>query len=253
MKKSVSLSSITTEGKAMYLAYDQGLEHGPSDFNDKNVDPRYIIETAKRGKYNGLIFQKGIAEKYYREIKKSKVPLILKLNGKTNLFKGEPIARQLCSVEDAIKLGAKAVGYTIYIGSDYEDEMFQEFEKIQNKAHQKNLPAIVWIYPRGKSVDGKNKAKLMAYAARVGLEIGADVVKLKYEGTKKDLSWAVKNSGKTKIVVAGGTKKGEKELLKTVEEIMQSKAIGLAIGRNIWQAKHPLEITEKIRKIIWDH
>jgi len=66
----ISLKKITTKGKALFLAYDQGLEHGPSDFNDKNVDPEYIIDIAKKGKYNAVVFQKGIAEKYKDEIKK---------------------------------------------------------------------------------------------------------------------------------------------------------------------------------------
>ncbi|MGY4884647.1 MAG: class I fructose-bisphosphate aldolase [Nanobdellota archaeon] len=247
----INLKKITTKGKALFLAYDQGLEHGPTDFNDKNVDPLYIIDIAKKGKYNGLVFQKGIAEKYNKEIKASKIPLIIKLNGKTNLFKGEPIARQLCTVEEAIKLGAKAVGYTIYIGSDYEDEQLQEFENIQREAHKKYLPVIVWIYPRGKSIEDKSKEKLMVYAARTGLEIGADIIKLQYVGKQKDLQWAVKSAGKTKVVVAGGTKKGEKELLNQVKEIMDAGCIGLAIGRNVWQDKKPLEITKKIKKIIW--
>ena len=247
----MNLKNITKKGKALFLAYDQGLEHGPSDFNDKNVDPNYIIDIAKKGRYTGIVFQKGIAEKYNSEIKKSRVPLIVKLNGKTNLFKGEPIARQLCTVREAIKLGASAVGYTIYIGSDYEDEMFQEFENIQREAHKKNLPVIAWIYPRGKSVKGKNKAKLMAYAARTGLEIGADIIKIKYEGKVKDLKWAVKSAGKTKVVIAGGIKKQEAIILKQVREIMKAGCIGLAIGRNIWQNKDPLTITKKIKRIIW--
>jgi class I fructose-bisphosphate aldolase len=248
----INLSKITKKGKALFLAYDQGLEHGPTDFNDKNVDPKYIIDIAKKGKYNGVVFQKGIAEKYQSEIKKSKVPLILKLNGKTNLFKGEPIARQLCTVEEAIKLGAAAVGYTIYIGSDFEDEMFQEFENIQREAHKKNLPVVVWIYPRGKSIKNKSKEELMSYAARTGLEIGADIIKIEYNGAIKDLKWAVKSAGKTKIVIAGGIKKSEKEFLAHVKEIMQAGCIGLAIGRNVWQDEKPLEITKKIKKIIWE-
>jgi len=247
----MNLSKITKKGKALFLAYDQGLEHGPVDFNDKNVDPNYIINIAKKGKYTGIVFQKGIAEKYNKEIKESKVPLIVKLNGKTSLFKGEPISRQLCKVKEAIKLGASAVGYTIYIGSDYEDEMLQEFEKIQRKAHKKGLPVIVWIYPRGKSIKGKSKTKLMAYAARTGLEIGADIIKIRFEGTRKDLQWAVKSAGKTKVVVAGGTKKNEKVLLKQVKEIMKAGCIGLAIGRNIWQSKDPIAITNKLKRIIW--
>jgi len=233
------------------LAYDQGLEHGPTDFNDKNVNPKYIINIAKKGGYTGIIFQKGIAEKYNKEIKKSKIPLIIKLNGKTNLFKGEPIARQLCTVKEAIKLGADAVGYTIYLGSDYEDEMLQEFEKIQRESHLKGLPVIAWIYPRGKSVKRKSKAKLMSYSARTGLEIGADIIKIQYNGNVNDLKWAVKSAGKTKVVIAGGIKKNEKEFLKQVKEIMNAGCIGLAIGRNIWQSKNPLEITKKISRVIW--
>ncbi len=249
--KTINLNKLTTKGKALYLAYDQGLEHGPSDFNDKNVDPKYIIDIAKKGKYNGIVFQKGIAEKYNKEIKASKVPLIVKLNGKTNLFKGEPISRQLCTVDEAIKLGAAAVGYTIYIGSDSEDESFQEFEGIQREAHKKGLPVITWIYPRGKSLKGKKPEELMVYATRTALEIGADIVKIQYTGKLKDLQWAVKSAGKTKVVVAGGTKKGEKELIKQVHEIMEAGCIGLAIGRNVWQHPKPLEITKKIKDIVF--
>ena len=249
--KDINLNKITKKGKALFLAYDQGLEHGPVDFDDKNVNPKYILDIAKKGKYTGIIFQKGIAEKYHKEIRKSKVPLIIKLNGKTNLFKGEPIARQLCTVKEAIKLGASAVGYTIYLGSDYEDEMLQEFQNIQREAHSKNLPVIVWMYPRGKSVKRKSKSELMVYASRIGLEIGADIVKIQYDGNIKDLKWAVKSAGKVKVVVAGGIKKDERKLLKQIEEIRDAGCIGLAIGRNVWQNKNPLEITEKIKKIIW--
>jgi class I fructose-bisphosphate aldolase len=247
----INLNKITKKGKALFLAYDQGLEHGPTDFNDKNVDPNFIINIAKKGKYTGVVFQKGIAKKYNKEIKKSRIPLIVKLNGKTNLFKGEPISRQLCTVEEAIRLGAKAVGYTIYIGSDYEDEMLQEFSKIEKQAHSKGLPVITWIYPRGKSIKRKSKKELMAYSARTGLEIGADIIKIQYNGNLKDLKWAIKSAGKTKIVIAGGVKKGERELLRQVKEIMQTECIGLAIGRNIWQNKEPLKITKELKKIIW--
>lgn len=239
-------------GKALFLSYDQGLEHGPtSDFNDRNVDPLYILDIAKKGGFQGIVFQKGIAEKYNKEIKKSKVPLILKLNGKTKIYKGEPISSLIATVDEAIKLGASAVGYTIYIGSEHEAEMFETFEKIERKAHAKGIPVIVWIYPRGKSVKNDVSREMISYAARTGLELGADIVKLKYGGNPKDLAWAVKSAGRTKVVVAGGTKKGEKEFLKQVRDIMKTRAVGLAIGRNVWQHKKPLEITRKIKKIVF--
>lgn len=246
------LNKILKKGKALYLAYDQGLEHGPSkDFNDENVNPKYIIEIAKKGKFQGLVFQKGIAEKYNEEIKSSKIPLILKLNGKTNLFDGEPIARQLCTVKEAIKLGASAVGYTIYIGSAYEGLMMHEFEIVEKEAHEKGIPVIAWVYPRGKAVKNDASREMISYAARVGLEIGADIVKLRYGGNPDDLQWAVKSAGKTKVVVAGGTKTDESSFLKQIEEIMKTGAMGLAIGRNIWQNPNPLQITKQIQAIIW--
>ncbi|MFH1290775.1 MAG: hypothetical protein ABIH92_05205 [Nanoarchaeota archaeon] len=243
-------SKILTKGKAIFLAYDQGIEHGPVDFNDKNVDPNYIIKIAKEGKYNAVIFQKGIAEKYQKEIKKSKVPLILKLNGKTSLRKGEPISTQLTTVERALKLGAVAVGYTIYIGSEHEPQMLKEFQNIERNAHAKDIPVIAWIYPRGKGVKGKSQRELLAYSTRAGLELGADIVKIHWNGNLNDLKWAVKAAGKTKVVIAGGLKKGEKELLQNVRNAMKAGCIGLAIGRNIWQNSEPLKITKKLKKIV---
>ncbi len=246
-----NLQKLLTKGKAIFLAYDQGLEHGPTDFNDKNVDPLYIIDIAKKGKFNAVIFQKGIAEKYNNEIKKTKIPLIVKLNGKTNLRKGEPISAQNCSVEEAIKLGAKAVGYTLYMGSEYEEQMLEQFRGIQEEAHKKGLPVITWIYPRGKGVEGKSAEELVAYACRTGLEIGADIIKVHFGGDYKDLKWAVKAAGKAKVVMAGGSKADEKELLKEAEGYMKAGCIGLAIGRNVWQAEDPMKITKELKKVIF--
>lgn len=248
----IRLGDITTKGKSVFLAYDQGLEHGPStDFNDKNVDPLYILDIAKKGKFNAIVYQKGIAEKYHSEIKKSKVPLIVKLNGKTSLYKGEPIARQLCSVKEAVKLGAKAVGYTIYIGSEHESEMMAEFEKIEEEAHARGLPVVLWIYPRGKDITNDVSREVLSYAARTGLELGADIVKIKYCGNADDLKWAVKSAGRTKVVVAGGMKSDEWKFLESVRDVMKSGASGIAVGRNVWQATKPIELAEKLRKIVF--
>lgn len=251
LKKLINLRKILKKNKAMFLAYDQGIEHGPTDFNDKNVDPLYIIKIAREGKFTGLIFQKGIAEKYNKEIKASKIPLIVKLNGKTSLVKGDPVSRQLCTVQEAKELGATAVGYTIYIGSEHEEEMLREFVQIQKEAHKMSLPVIAWIYPRGKSLKGKKKRVLLAYAARVGLEVGADIIKIHSHGKKEDLAWAVKSAGKARVVIAGGSKKNGRELLKEIKDAMEVGCTGVAIGRNVWQSKKPLELTKKLKSVIW--
>lgn len=248
----MNLDRITTKGKAIFLAYDQGLEHGPIEFNLDNVDPSYIIDIAKKGNYNGIVFQHGIAEKYYPK-KKQSIPLILKLNGKTKLPNMEPMSRQVCSVKRAINLGAEAVGYTLYIGSESESEQFQEFGKIVEEAHHYHIPVIAWIYPRGKAIHKDTTTEVLAYAARVALELGADIVKIKYNNEIEGFKWVVESAGKTKVVVAGGSKMGISDLLKQTYDIMQAGASGIAIGRNIWQHKDPLKITKALKSIIFNH
>jgi len=237
------------DGKSMLLAYDQGLEHGPStDFNDKNVDPAYVMEIAGKGKFNGVIFQKGTAERSYD----GRVPLIVKVNGKTALPKGEPISRQVCSVEHAVSLGAKGVGYTIYLGSQYESEMLKEFGAIQEDAHKKGIAAIAWIYPRGAAVQNDTSKEIVAYAARTGLELGADAVKIKYTGDPASFSWAVKSAGGVRVFMSGGPKAPtDEDFVGQVKGVIEAGGTGLAVGRNVWQNEDPTGMAEKLRKVIF--
>jgi class I fructose-bisphosphate aldolase len=224
------------------------LEHGPSkDFNEKSVDPAYILEIAEKGKFTGLIFQKGVAEKYYD----GKVPLVIKVNGKTSLPKGEPIASQICSVKQARALGAKAVGYTIYLGSAHENLMLSEFGRIQQEAHELGLAAIAWIYPRGEAVTNDTAPEIVAYAARAGLEVGADAVKIKYTGNSDTFKWAVRSAGAARVFMSGGPKAPTDEAFLTqVKGAIDAGASGLAVGRNVWQHERPLEMAAALREII---
>lgn len=248
----IDLSKITINNRALFLAYDQGMEHGPSDFDDQNIDPNYILDIGIKGGFNAVIFQKGITEKYYTKRFRNKIPLILKLNGKTNLVENQdPYSPVLCGVEEALALGASAVGYTIYVGSEFENKMTEEFTKIVRDAHEKQIPVIGWMYLRGKSIVGKDEKQLTAYAARMGLELGADVIKIKYPGDLDSLTWAVKAAGKTKVVVSGGAKEKENDFLEMAKIVIKSGAIGMAVGRNIWQNPDPFEVTKRLKKIIF--
>jgi len=243
------MGAFLKDGKSMLLAYDQGLEHGPSsDFNDRNVDPGAIMDIAAKGQFNGVVFQKGTAERFYD----GRVPLILKLNGKTSLPKGEPISRQVCSVAHAVSLGAKGVGYTIYLGSGLEAEMFAEFGRIQEEAHAKGVPAIAWIYPRGVAVQNDTSKEIVSYAARSGLELGADAVKIKYTGDPVSFSWAVKAAAGVKVFMSGGPKAPtDDDFLNQVKGVMEAGGTGLAVGRNVWQNQDPLAMAGKLRKVIF--
>lgn len=202
----------------LVLAYDHGLEHGPIDFNEKSIDPGYILDLSKE--FDAVVLQKGIAEKYYN----NQTELIVKLNGKK---------AQLCSLDEAYGLGAKAVGYTVYLGTQQEKEMLEELAEIEEKSE---VPVIGWMYGKIDS----------AYAARIGLELGLEAVKIKYD---KNIALAVKAAGKTKVLVSGGKK--QRDFLKMAEKVMGAGVQGMIVGRNIWQAKEPLEMTKKLREIIY--
>lgn len=248
----VKIQSLLTKNRSLMLACDQGLEHGPTDFNLLNIDPNYIIDIGVKGRYNALIFQHGIAEKYVNNHNK-KIPLVIKLNGKTNILKGEPYSPMNCSVKRAAKLGADAVGYTTYLGSEHESKIFQDFSKVVEEAHDYGLPVINWMYPRGKAVKDELSTDMLAYAARTGLELGADILKMKYNNDIDAFRWVTKCAGNAKLMVAGGSKKDERDLLQKTHEIMQTGAVGMAIGRNVWQHDNPMAVTRALKKVIFEN
>jgi class I fructose-bisphosphate aldolase len=259
----------------MILAYDQGFEHGPRDFwaNYNSAHFEYILRIATEGGFTALVIHAGLAEKFQFQIRNSRVPLILKLNGKSELYTGDdPYAPQLYSVKDAVKhLGAVAVGYTVYTGSKYEYLMNKEFAEIVQAAHRMEIPVVGWMYPRGESLKaGKSKTtkmaleevsddlaidetpSMVAYGARIGLELGADIVKIKYTGSVKSFKRVVECAGPTKVVMSGGPQtKTEKEFLNRVKDVLRAGAIGIAVGRNIWQRKNALEFSRRVGEVIF--
>ena len=246
--------ALLKNGRGFLLAYDQGLEHGPTDFNDENVDPEQIVEIARKaGVFTGLIFQKGVAEKYYQKDATGLPPLVVKLNGKTSFHKGEePYSPQLCSIEEAVSLGASAVGYTLYVGSEYEGQMMREFAPLEAEAHKRGLPVIGWMYPRGSRVAGKENTKeTVAYAARVGLELGCDLVKVHYTGEVASFSWVVKSAGRAGVLAVGGPRESEDAFVKYAGEVMEAGAAGMAVGRNIWQSDNPVELAKRVAEVIY--
>jgi fructose-bisphosphate aldolase, class I len=249
----VDVNKLLKNGRGFLLAYDQGFEHGPVDFNDQNIDPQFVFDIAEQsGVFTCMAVQKGIAEKYYK--KEYKTPLVMKLNGKTAYHKGEELySAQNCSVDYALEMGAAAVGYTIYVGSEREEESFEEFSKLQEEAHEKGLPVIMWAYPRGKHIGEEERSKEnAAYAARLALELGADMVKVAYTGDVESMKWVVKSAGKVKVLVVGGSKTDEATFLVRTKEILQAGAVGWAVGRNVWQNDNPVEFAKKVAEVLYE-
>ncbi|MCA9496470.1 MAG: fructose-bisphosphate aldolase [Nanoarchaeota archaeon] len=244
-----TMKRLETKGKTLFLAQDQGLEHGPWELKDNTIDPDYIFNIAEKGAFDGFICQKGLAEKYAASYKTN---VILKVNGKDIIGhkKDDPYSPITCSVKKAVELGADAIGFTNFPGSNYEAKIFEDFTKIQEDAHDYGLPVTSWMYPRGEAIKNDIDRETLAYAARIGLELGADYLKMKYNGNMDDMKYQIRAGGKAKMLMAGGPKtSGSKEFLKQVEEVDSCGAQGFAIGRNIWLHENPIAMSKAIRDI----
>ena len=249
--KNTHLGKIMRNGRVLIIAMDQGLEHGPSDFNERNIDPAYVLDIAAKGGFTGLAIHKGIA-KHYKECYSGKVPLVLKLNGRTSIVpKDEIYSAPVASVKEAVALGADAIGYTLYVGSPMEARLFRDFGAIQAEAEEYGLPSIVWAYPRGKYVKDEKSVEMVSYAARAALELGADIVKVNYTGSTESFRKVVAAAGRCKVISAGGSKQTDAEFLAKVKEVIAAGGAGLAVGRNVWQNDNPMKITEEIKKIVY--
>lgn len=263
-------------GRMMFLPIDQGLEHGPVNFfeNPPSKDPAFQAELAIKGDYSAVVYQYGIAEKTMAKYA-GQVPLVVKINGKTSIPSDDHAFSSLvCQVEDAVRLGADAIGYTLYVGSSKQDKDFKQFNEVRREAERLGVPTIIWAYPRGSAVEakgGKDSFFAIDYAARAAAELGADVVKVNIPkaiepnqelqpGIYKTLKLSqeekvqhiIESAGKTMVVFSGGAKVSETELFSQAELVMKAGACGLIFGRNMWlrPMDEAIKVSHQIRDMI---
>jgi class I fructose-bisphosphate aldolase len=245
--------AITRDEKSLILAYDHGLEHGPVDFepNPDTADPDRVFELGTHDAVTALAVQKGIAEGYYPSYEDD-VTLLAKLNGTSNLWMGEPNSAVNWTVENAAEVGADAIGFTIYGGSNHEIEMVEEFREAQEAAREHDLGVVMWSYPRGQGLKNATTPDTIAYSTRLGLELGADITKVKYPGSPEAMNHAVTMAADSKVVMSGGSKTDDQAFLSTVRNAMDAGADGLAVGRNVFQRDNPEQILDGLEAVIFE-
>ena len=263
-------------GTLMLLPIDQGIEHGPRDFfpNPDSKDPDYQFRLAAEAGYSALACQIGMAEKYYPDYA-GRVPLILKVNGKTDIpSSAHAFSACNASVEDAVRLGADAVGYTLYVGSPRQDEDLAQLREVREDCDRFGMPLVVWSYPRGEAIDAKGGATsfyAIDYAARLAMEMGADVVKINMPtiNPEKDrdaqppynemevtadeaMRQCVESAGRALVVLSGGSKVDDDTVIDHARSVMQAGGSGVIFGRNVWQREwnDALEIIERIKETL---
>ena len=253
-------------GKMVILPVDQGFEHGPARSfapNPAGYDPDYHYQLALDAGCNAYAAPLGALEatagKYLGE-----VPLILKLNNSDTMAKMEnPISALTGSVEDALRLGCSAIGFTIYPGSQERKTQYEEIRELILEAKSVGLPTVLWAYPRGggMSKPGETAADIVAYAAHVACQLGAHVVKVKPPSDHIEQPEAKKVfekhgiptatladrvrhvvqscfNGKRIVIFSGGEAKGTDALLEEIRQLRDGGAFGSIMGRNAIQRPH---------------
>ena len=254
-------------GRLMLFAGDQKVEHLNKDFYGKDIpsddnDPEHLFRIARSADIGVFATQLGLIARYGMDY--HDVPYLVKLNSKSNLVKtsqAEPFSNQWFDVEQVedfrLNSGLKihAVGYTIYLGSEFEAEMLSQAARIVYDAHQFGLLTVLWIYPRGQAVSDERDPHLIAGATGVAACLGSDFVKVnapKAEtgSSAEALKEAVLAAGRTRVICAGGSSTDIKLFLQQLhDQIHIGGASGNATGRNIHQRSN--EIAVKFAKAIF--
>jgi len=267
-------------GKMVILPVDQGFEHGPDRsfaMNEDAYNPHYHYDLAIEAGLNAYAAPLGMIEAGAGTYAGA-IPTILKVNSSNSLFNGGTAPHQATtgSVQDALRLGCSAIGFTIYPGSDAAFDMFEEIREMAEEAKACGLAVVIWSYPRGGDLSkiGETAVDICAYAAHMAALLGAHIIKVKpptpalenlenikvFEKEKIEIGSMAKRvahvrkacfAGKRIVVFSGGGPKGEDALYNEIREIYKGGANGSIIGRNTFQRprKEALKMLDNIINI----
>ena len=250
-------------GKLVILPVDQGFEHGPHRsfaMNPAGYDPLYHYELAVRSGCNAYAAPLGSLETGADQYA-GQIPTILKLNNSDSLYKDEdPQPAVTASIDDALRLGCSAIGFTIYPGSAAATDMYEEIRELANEAKEVGLAVVLWSYPRGSGLTSKGETAIdvVAYAAQIACQLGAHIVKVKpptshleqgaakkvYESEKipiQTLPDRIRHvvqaafNGRRIVIFSGGAAKGTDDVLDEIRGIHEGGGFGSIVGRNSFQ------------------
>lgn len=249
-----NLQAITQKsGRLMLFAGDQRVEHLNDDFYGESIaiddaNPEHLFKIASNARIGCFASQLGLVARYGQDY--PNVNYLIKLNSKTNLIKTEQLepysyawvdAEQVAQFAKQSGLKIRAIGYTIYLGSEYESQMLREAAQNIINAHKHGLVAVIWIYPRGRAILDEKDPHLIAGACDVGACLGADFVKVNYPqplsgNPAESFKEAIMAAGRTGVITAGGSTMSVESFLQTLhDQIFISGCSGNATGRNIHQ------------------
>lgn len=233
-------------GRTVIAPMDHGVSNGPMK---GIIDIDKTVESISQGGADAILMHKGIVEQGHRGYGKD-IGLIVHLSASTSLAPNPNNKVIVTSVEKAIQLGADAVSVHVNLGSETESEMLQELGEISETCSYWGIPLLAMMYPRGQKVENEHDVELVKHAARVGSELGVDIVKTNYTGDPDSFKEVVEGA-LVPVVIAGGPKVDtDEELLQMVKDSIEVGGAGVAFGRNLFQAENPGKITKAISEVV---
>ena len=233
-------------GKTVIVPMDHGVTVGPIP---GLIDMKKAVDNVVNGGANAIIAHKGIVKAGHRQAGKD-IGLIVHLSASTSLSPNPTGKVLVCSVEEAIQLGADGVSIHINLGAPTDDEMLDHFGQVSRKCMQWGMPLIAMMYTRGEKIKNEFDVTCIKHAARVGAELGADIVKVNYTGSVQSFE-EVTRGCPAPVVIAGGEKmESDEDMLTMVENAMQAGAAGVSIGRNVFQHATPSRMVTAICRIV---
>ncbi len=232
--------------KTVIVPMDHGVSMGPI-YGITNM--KESMSRVAEGGANAVVVHKGMVAKGHRGSGPD-LGLIIHLSASTSLSP-EPNSKILvCTVEEAIRLGADGVSIHINIGDDNEKEMLADLGKIARSASEWGMPLLAMVYPRGRKIKDEYAVEVVKHAARVGAELGADVVKVSYTGSPDSFEEVVAGCH-VPVIIAGGPKMdSDRAVLEMVKGAMIAGASGTSIGRNVFQHKNPTKMVKALCMIV---
>ncbi len=232
--------------KTVIVPMDHGVSMGPI-YGITNM--KKAVAQVAEGGANAVVLHKGMVVKGHRGSGPD-LGLIVHLSASTSLSP-EPNSKTLvCTVEEAIRLGADGVSVHINIGDDNEREMLKDLGMIAKIADEWGMPLLAMVYPRGRKIEDEYAVEVVKHAARVGAELGADVVKVSYTGSPDSFREVVEGCH-VPVVIAGGPKMdSDRAVFEMVKGAMEAGASGISIGRNVFQHKNPSKMVKALSMIV---
>ena len=231
------------DNRTVIVPMDHGVTVGPIQ---GITNMQTITDQLVKGGADVILVHKGIAKR----VNTGNAGLIVMLSGMTNLSPNVNAKVQVCSIQEAIRLGADAVSVQVNVGAQDEDKMLQTLGKVAEECEAFGLPLLAMMYPRGPKIPNEHAPEVVAHAARIGAELGADIIKTNYTGNVETFK-AVVEGCPVPVVIAGGPKcKSPEEVLQTTSDALKAGAAGLSIGRNIFQCNSPTQITKALSAIV---